>query len=254
MPDSAMSSTSPERSRSIFRFKQFALSNTLSAQRVGTDGVITGAAAPIPDVGAPTVWDVGAGTGLIALMIAQRSPSARIFAVELDAEAAAECRANVAASPWADRVTVVEGDINSCASSLAAPDLIISNPPFFTTDGALAPDSRRRLARFDGSLSPAILLRLAAETLRPGGMLSFIAPSDRNDAILLDAELARLSPVTTLDIASRSDRQPIRRLWTLMRRLEAPGPNTHTRLDIHPADAPATLTPEFHALTSPFYL
>lgn len=249
-----MSPTPPERSRSIFRFKQFALSNTLSAQRVGTDGVITGAAAPIPDVATPTVWDVGAGTGLIALMIAQRSPSARIFAVELDAEAAAECRANVAASPWANRVVVVEGDINTCAPSLPAPDIIISNPPFFTTDGALAPDSRRRLARFDGSLSPAILIRLATNTLRPGGMLTFIAPSDRNDTILLDAELTRLTPLSTLDIASRSDRQPIRRLWTLMRRHEATGPSTHSRLDIHPADAPSTLTPAFHTLTSPFYL
>lgn len=243
------------RSHTTFRFKQFAISNTMAAQRVGTDGVITGAAAPV-DTGLPAeVWDAGTGTGLIALMLAQRAPSARITAIEIDSEAAEECRANVASSPWADRVTVVQGDINTLAPTLPAPDIIVSNPPFFASVESSAPDARRALARHDGTLGPLSLISLAARCLRPGGRLTFIAPYDRNDSIMFQASLERMQPVAMLDIASRDDREPIRRLWTMMRREEAAmRPCTSQRLDIHPSAAPAAFTDGYRKLTGDFYL
>ena len=102
------------RSKDIFRFKRFAISNTRSAQKVGTDGVIIGALASAPSPG--EIWDVGAGTGLIALMLAQRYPSAHISAIEIDSVAALECKENAGASPWHDRVEVVEGDVTSVST------------------------------------------------------------------------------------------------------------------------------------------
>lgn len=244
-----------QRSHTTFRFKQFAISNTMAAQRVGTDGVITGAATPVHSNSYAEIWDAGTGTGLIALMLAQRSPLAHITAIEIDPEAAAECRANVAASPWADRVTVMEGDINTLVPTLPQPDIIVSNPPFFASVESAAPDARRALARHDGTLGPLTLISLAARSLRQGGRLTFIAPYDRNDAILFQASLDRMQPVATLDIASRDDREPIRRLWTMMRREEAAmKPCMSHRLDIHHSAAPADFTEAYRQLTGDFYL
>lgn len=244
-----------QRSHTTFRFKQFAISNTMAAQRVGTDGVITGAATPVDTDSNAEIWDAGAGTGLIALMLAQRSPLAHITAIEIDPEAAAECRANVAASPWADRVTVMEGDINTLAPALPQPDIIVSNPPFFASVESAAPDARRALARHDGTLGPLTLISLAARYLRPCGRLTFIAPSDRNDAIMFQTSLDRMQPVAMLDIASRDDHEPIRRLWTMMRREDAPmEPCISARLDIHPSATPAAFTDGYRQLTGDFYL
>ncbi len=238
-----------------FRFKHFELSNARSAQRIGTDGVLTGASAPLPSVDRPVIWDAGSGTGLIALMIAWRCRQARIIAVEVDASAAEECRANVAGSPWADRITVAEGDFSTIAPSLPAPDLIVSNPPFFDSD-TRAPDSRRALARHgDGSLSPASLIASAASRLAPGGKLFFIAPTDATDAITYAATMAGMEPTAALDISSREDRAPIRRLWTFMRRSEATATHLPTgNLAIHRADKPSEYTDAFINLTRDFYL
>lgn len=239
----------------IFRFKRFAVSNTLSAQRIGTDGIIVGAASPLPSSSpCPTVWDVGAGTGVISLMIAQRLPGARIYAVELDTGAVGECRDNIKASPWPDMVSVVEGDVTVVSENLPEPDLIVSNPPFFS-GGAVNPDARRALARQDGSLNPLSLVNIAAKHLAPGGTLVFIAPYDRNDEIQFHAELHRMAAVAILDIASRSDRSPIRRLWTMMRRDEATsGIPSWSRLDIRVAEPSCGYSSGYRELTSAFYL
>lgn len=244
-----------QRSHTTFRFKRFEISNSRSAQRVGTDGVITGAAAPVESESPVEIWDAGAGTGLIALMLAQRNPLAHITAIEIDPEAASECRANVAASPWPDRVDVVCDDIGVIAPSLPRPDIIVSNPPFFASGDSGTPDARRALARHDGTLGPLTLISLAARSLNPGGRLTFIAPYDRNDSIMFHASLERMQPVATLDIASRENREPIRRLWTMMRRDDAAmRPCMSGRLDIHPSATPATYTEAYRQLTGDFYL
>lgn len=242
------------RSKDIFRFKRFAISNTRSAQKVGTDGVIVGAVASAPSPG--EIWDVGAGTGLIALMLAQRYPSAHITAIEIDSVAALECKENAGASPWGNRVEVVEGDVACVAPGLKAPDMIVSNPPFATTGGR-SPDARRAIARQDGSLSPVSLIAIAAEWLAPGGRLVFIAPYDRNDEITLAAELARMNPVEMIDVASHSGKQPIRRVWTMVRRAESKGVAVAaSRLDIRTSspDGDMIFTEPYIDLTKDFYL
>ena len=91
---------------STFRFKQFEIEHTASAMKVGTDGVLLGAWAEIPS-SAISILDVGTGSGLIALMMAQRTTAAEITAVEIDDAAAAEARSNVLRSVWSDRISVI---------------------------------------------------------------------------------------------------------------------------------------------------
>ena len=117
----------------VFRFKQFSVANRLAAMKVGTDGVLLGAWCGVE--GCRTVLDVGTGSGLIALMIAQRCPEAHVTALDIVPEAVAEAAENAAASPWGDRITVMEADFNRAVADRLLPryDLIVSNPPYFPT-------------------------------------------------------------------------------------------------------------------------
>ena len=111
-----------------FAFKQFTIRQDRCAMKVGTDGVLLGAWALLPPTG--RILDVGTGTGLIALMAAQRT-SAEVVGVEIDPDAAQQARENVEASPWAGRCTIVCSDIKSFESAERF-DTILSNPPLTT--------------------------------------------------------------------------------------------------------------------------
>ncbi len=159
-----------------FRFKQFSLRQERSAMKIGTAGVLLGAWCDIPRADA-AIWDAGCGTGLIALMMAQRC-DARITGIEIDPEAAAEAAENATRSPWGSRVEIVCGNITEIASALPRPDLIVSNPPYFNTT-LQSPEQRRASARHEGSLSYESLTETAAEYLAEKGKLCLIAPADR---------------------------------------------------------------------------
>ena len=122
---------------SVFRFKQFAVRNSMAAMKVGTDGVLLGAWCPVE--GALRVLDVGTGTGLIALMVAQRNVSAMIDAVDIDHAACDEAGFNVANSPWHERINVECCDFMEYCGCGVGYDLIVSNPPYFD-NGLLPPD------------------------------------------------------------------------------------------------------------------
>jgi len=112
-----------------FEFKQFKVEQHKAAMKVGTDGVLLGAWSPVNE--ARRILDVGAGTGLIALMMAQRS-EAIIDAVEISKSAYEEAKSNFEHSPWRDRLTVFHSDFHLFADRSCAPyDLIVSNPPYF---------------------------------------------------------------------------------------------------------------------------
>lgn len=157
-----------------FQFKQFTIRQDRCLMKVGTDGVLLGAWADVR--GASTILDIGAGTGLIALMLAQRAPEARIDAVELDPGSARQAAENIAASPWSDRVRLFPIAIQDFVVSEGRfYDLIVSNPPFFT--GALkSPKPGRNQVRHGETLSFSDLLRSACRLLSPQGRFSLILP------------------------------------------------------------------------------
>lgn len=135
--------------KSSFKFKQFTIFHDKCAMKVGTDGVLLGAWAPADK--AKRILDVGTGTGLIALQLAQRNPHARITAIEIDAAAAGQATENVSHSPWADRVEVICHDFRDYQPENRF-DLIVSNPPYFI-DALKCPDEQRCTARHAGNLN-----------------------------------------------------------------------------------------------------
>lgn len=158
----------------MFRFKQFTVCDERSAMKIGTDGVLLGAWADIE--GDSRILDVGTGTGLIALMLAQRNASADIVGVDISHEAIEEARDNFLNSPWAKRLSVTEGDVCSFESNEKF-DHIVSNPPYFV-DSLHSPDALRTMARHTSSLQFEDLVASAVRLLRPGGRLSVILPTE----------------------------------------------------------------------------
>ncbi len=141
--------------------------------KVGTDGVLLGAWTDI--AGTEQILDIGTGTGLIALMLAQRS-TAHIDAVEIESKAAIQAQENILRSPWHPRINVYPCDIQSYAMKTSKQyDLIVSNPPFFAhLQKASQPE--RALARHDDPLTPIDLLKAATQLLKPQGRLAVIYP------------------------------------------------------------------------------
>ncbi|CDL52444.1 tRNA (adenine37-N(6))-methyltransferase TrmN6 [Klebsiella pneumoniae ISC21] len=158
--------------RNGFTFKRFFVAHDRCAMKVGTDGILLGAWAPI--AGVKHVLDIGAGSGLLALMLAQRTgDDVHVEAVELDEEAAAQARENALASPWASRIEVWQADIHQWQPSQTRRyELIISNPPFFA-EGVPCATSQREQARYTTTLDHASLLTCAAEHINEEGFFAW---------------------------------------------------------------------------------
>lgn len=155
-----------------FRFRQFTVRHDQCAHRVGTDGVLLGAWAKVE--GHRRILDIGTGSGLIALMAAQRNPQARVVGVEVDSLAAHQATENVMASPFADKVEVVCIDVRKFYPEEAF-DCILSNPPYFPEE-TLPPDKARALARNASSLAFDELISAVNRLITPDGFFHVILP------------------------------------------------------------------------------
>lgn len=159
-----------------FQFKQFTIHHDKCAMKVGTDGVLLGAWAGTE--GCKRILDIGTGTGLIALMLAQRS-KADIDAIDIDARACLQAGENAEASPFAGRIYVIHSDLADFAAAATRKyDLIVSNPPYFA-DSLKCPDRQRSMARHTDTLPLDRLLHDSRSLLAPGGRLALILPYDR---------------------------------------------------------------------------
>lgn len=229
-----------------FKFKQFHVEDGRCAMKTGTDGVLLGAWTAVPCSG--TVLDVGAGSGVISLMIAQRTPcDVKVEAVEVDAEACHDCAANFEASPWASRLKVTNADFLAIKND-ADYSLIVSNPPFF--NGQLkAPDASRAKARQGDSLNYISLIRRASQLLNASGKLAFISHYCDTGQIVFEAELCGLHVARRCDVISVQGKSPIRILWELHKQ---PAQEIRTQLVIRHEDG--TYTSQYKQLTSDFYL
>ena len=189
--------------------------------KVGTDGLLLGAWAQ----GGSRVLDIGTGTGLIALMMAQRFPKAHVDAIDIDADAAAQAEDNARRSPFADRVAVrcvslQEFEIerpNNQTTKRPTPkttnlkyDSIVCNPPFFT-QSLQSPGNKRTLARHSVALPFDDLFRHARRLLSEDGVLSIVVPSDALSQIETAAAMNGMFLVRRC-LVRTTRKKPVRRL------------------------------------------
>lgn len=234
-----------------FTFKKFEVHQERCAMKVGTDGVLLGAWARVEHC--HHILDMGTGTGLVALMAAQRS-SADIVAIDLDADAVAQATENVASSPWSNRIQVLESDARELANStpLIARfqlfDAILCNPPFFE-NSLKCPNSARTMARHTDTLSFDELARSASRLLAPDGELSVVIPYDRAHDMTISAACCGLFATRKTIIVPVEGGKPKRILMAFTRDGAA-----HAAETLFIQDAARCYTPEYIRLVEDFYL
>jgi tRNA1Val (adenine37-N6)-methyltransferase len=221
--------------RCMFQFKQFTVEQELCAMKVGTDGVLLGAWAN----GGQRILDAGTGTGVIAMMLAQRYPGARVTAIDIDEGAVRQAQQNVTKSPFAAQVTVLQETLQEHQGEY---DAIVSNPPFFI-DSLAAPDEQRNMARHTATLTYAELMQAAYRLLSDEGELSVVVPFDyrqrmEDEAIFVGFFPSRVCAVKT------TERKPAKRYLLAFRK--HPCPCEKEQLTIG--------SEAYQALTSAFYL
>jgi tRNA1Val (adenine37-N6)-methyltransferase len=167
-----------------FQFKQFTIHQDHCAMKVTTDGCLFGAwiAKQIDSnkLAVDNILDIGTGTGLLSLMIAQQSP-AKIDAIEIDKATYEQAKENVAASPWADRINIIHGDAKQLPASQQY-DVIVSNPPFYENE-LKSGSSKKNKAHHDEGLLLDDLLAVIQRNLKPGGEFYLLLPYKRNKEI-----------------------------------------------------------------------
>ncbi|MFD1768550.1 tRNA1(Val) (adenine(37)-N6)-methyltransferase [Sphingobacterium suaedae] len=194
---------------SIFRFKQFEVEQGNCAMRINTDGVLLGGLAW--HASATHILDIGTGTGVIAMMLAQRHPQAVIDAVEIDAEACEQAATNFRGSRFADRLHVFQGSFVDLHPTKMY-DLIVSNPPFYT-HSLHNPDPRKRLAKHTDDLFFVELLNFVQLYLSDTGHFECIVPTALAETLvgtMLENRGLHLQSEWT--IRSFPDETPIRKL------------------------------------------
>jgi len=185
-----------------FQFKQFIVHQGDCAMKVTTDACLFGAWIPLETDKPCTILDIGAGTGVLAVMLAQRSSKAEITAVEIDEAAAKQARENAAASPFSDRIHIVHQPIQAfAAASTKKYDLIVSNPPFFKNH-LLSPQSKVNAARHQESLGLEDLSQAIASTLSPNGIAAVLLPE--NESNLFSTYMAKVALFPLLDMEVRN--------------------------------------------------
>lgn len=172
-----------------FQFKQFSVKQDQCAMKVGTDGVLLGAWTPL-DSNIYSILDVGAGTGLLSLMLAQRSFAEQIDALEIDENAYEQCVENFENSKWNDRLFCYHAAFDEFVEEMEGEekyDLIVSNPPFYTSEYK-SEDNQRDLARFEDALPFEELLNGSSKLLSEHGVFSVIIPFTEERFIELAVE------------------------------------------------------------------
>jgi tRNA1Val (adenine37-N6)-methyltransferase len=187
-----------------FSFKQFTIHQDKSAFKVGTDGVLLGAGADVS--GAKRILDIGSGTGLIAIILAQRS-DAEIVAIEPDHESFIQTCDNVNRCKWSNRIKVEHTDLQSYNPGQGKFDLIVTNPPYFT-DSLKNTDSRKSAARHSDSLSSDEILIGVSRLLGDVGHLQLILPYVEGNIFIAEAHkyglycnnILKIKPLPTSEI------------------------------------------------------
>ncbi|CAN5438514.1 methyltransferase [soil metagenome] len=237
----------------MFRFKQFTIHQDRTAMKVCTDACVLGAYTNVVNLPAH-ILDIGTGTGLLALMAAQRNPEALIDAVEIDDAAFSQATQNVGASPFAGRVRVIHSRIQDFQATLSQQetriyDQILTNPPFYTNH-LRSPDTAVNRALHTDDLPFSELVESVIRLLKPEGEWWVLLPPYEAQKLADFAKKSGLRPFRRLSIRHNS-RKPIFRIVTGF----SSGADTTVdeTLNIHEGDG-RTYTAEFQTLLRDFYL
>lgn len=232
-----------------FYFKQFNIHQDKCAMKVGTDGVLLGAWATVDDASA--ILDIGTGTGVIAIMLAQRSPTATIHAVEIDQDAFDQALGNMQASPWAERLHCFHTSIQDFAKQPGhrTYDLIVSNPPFFS-GGTFSNSQDKASVRHTVKLPHGDLLSVVRSLLAPEGRFCLILPHIEGLRFKEMANSYGLYCTNMLEVLPKADKPVERLLLQFERKVR---PLEKSSLVIHDSSDMNTWSDGFRELTSGFY-
>ena len=234
---------------SKFQFKQFSLEQDRTAMKIGTDGVLLGAWTPV-EKNIFSILDIGTGTGIIALMLAQRSSASQIDALEIDENAFEQATDNFENSPWNDRLFCFHAALDEFVEEPEDEyDLIVSNPPFYSEDYKSSND-QRDLARFQDAMPFEDLVEAAALLLSENGIFSVIIPFKEEENFLALAKKHKLFPLKITRVKGTPTTETKRSLLAFSR-----NENRTLRVDeLIIETARHIYTPEYIALTKDFYL
>ena len=256
-----------------FRFKQFEIEQDRCAMKVGTDGVLLGAWAQ----GGRRILDIGSGTGLISLMMAQRFPEAEVVGIDMDADACGQARENVMASPFRDRVEIeccrlqdfggaseaaeasgtteglkADGGASETAEGLKAAgvfDAIVSNPPFFV-DSLKNPDSKRTMARHTDSLPFRDLFAGVKRLLSDEGVFSAIVPVEVVEQFVAESCILGFYLIRKCGVKTVERKQPKRFMLSFAKHRISPyEEHVETMMDSH-----GNRSEWYRKITEEFYL
>lgn len=232
----------------MFSFKQFTVRQDRCAMKIGTDGVLLGAWTPL--INNPyNILDIGTGTGVIALMLAQRSHAEQIDAIEIDDDAYEQATENFENSPWNDRLYCYHAGLDEFVDEVDEEfDLIVSNPPFYSDDYKSG-DEQRDAARFTDSLPFEELIEAADFFLSENGILSVIIPFKEEKTFLTLAREKALFPLKITRVKG-TPTTAIKRSLLAFCRIE----QTPIIDELVIETARHLYTPEYIELTSAFYL
>ncbi len=234
---------------SVFQFKQFSVNQDQTAMKIGTDGVLLGAWTPIEN-NPKSVLDIGTGTGIIALMLAQRSNAEQIDALEIDESAYEQTVENFENSPWGDRLFCFHAGLDEFVDDTEDEyDLIVSNPPFYSEEYR-SENEQRDLARFQGAMPFEELVEAADLLLSENGIFSVIIPFNEEDRFIELCEEVELFPIKVTRVKGSPNTKIIRSLLAFKRYELAVLTADELVIEISRHE----YTPEYVSLTKDFYI
>ncbi len=245
--------------RNRFEFKRFAIDQHDCAMKVGTDGVLLGAWCRLRPDKDKAILDIGTGTGLIALQLAQRTEmcGATIDAVEIDDVSCRRAEDNFKRSLWSDRLRVYCSSVQEFAGHCEPPmpyDHIVTNPPWFV-DSLSSPDTLRTIARHSYSLSYDDLTDCCFRLLKPGGRISLIVPAGaETEKMITSAGKYGFVVSRRTEVHSTPESGPKRNLLEFSHHATAQKNATEQTTLIIQDAGPGTFSAEYRALTRDFYL
>jgi len=229
----------------VMVFKKFSVRHDRVAMKVGTDGVLLGAWTYVEQV--RTILDIGTGSGLIALMMAQRTPqSVMVDAVEA-ADDAAQAKENFEASPWKHRLRIFHTSLQRFEPT-ATYDLMVTNPPYFI-DSLKPPEEKRKLARHTVTLNYGDILEATDRMLHPAGRLNLILPPAESIEFGSNAEKHGLYCIRQCAFRSRPNKMPMRYLLEFSHHYS---PLSKSEIFLYGMDGKPSA--EYRSLTREFYL